>query len=245
MFPPQKPRKTRHDKGTIKATDRDIYLLKWVADMYAARFDTIEDLVYSNPGPGANPEGVSTSAVRQVVSRWRRAEWIEYRQLLAGEPPWVWMTHKGLVAFGFTAYRATPPAISRLRHIHALNVVRIDIEGEDDEWISERMIRAGLYSLPDTSEEHRHIPDAILRSYDGEQVIEVELTQKKPEELHKKMSSLVHAYDTSTMSYVYTRIRYFTPDKGVKKALESVRNHLLDHNQRRARLVEIELVSLE
>ena len=31
MFPPQKPRKTRHDKGSVKATDRDIRILPWIA----------------------------------------------------------------------------------------------------------------------------------------------------------------------------------------------------------------------
>jgi len=213
--------------------------------MYATPFNFIQDLVNARPGPGAGAEGVSESAVRQVVSRWRRAGWVEYQALLAGYPPWLWMTHKGLAAFGFTHYRAAPPAISRLHHLYAINAVRIDIEEEGDEWIAERAIRAGLYILPDTSEEHRHIPDGILHTDDGNHAIEVELTQKKPDDIYKKMYSLIHAYDAKTLRYFYSRIRYFTPDPHVQKGLEAAREKLREHNRQRAELVEIELINLD
>ena len=87
-----KTRKTRHDKGSIKANDRDIILLTCIAEQYAMRFDHVAVLASALPGPGANPEGISESAVRQVVDRWRRAGWIGYQQMLAGEPPWIWLT---------------------------------------------------------------------------------------------------------------------------------------------------------
>ena len=84
---PRKPRRTRHDKGSIKATDRDTILLTWIGEMYAVRFDQVVDLAARYPGPGASPSGLSESAVRQVVDCWRRAGWVGYQQFLAGEPP--------------------------------------------------------------------------------------------------------------------------------------------------------------
>ena len=55
--------------------------------MYAVRFDQVVDLAARYPGPGVHPDGLSESAVRQVVARWRHAGWIGYQQFLAGEPP--------------------------------------------------------------------------------------------------------------------------------------------------------------
>ncbi len=213
------PRKTRYDKGSIKANDRDIIILTIVAEQYAMRFDHVVQLARAYPGPGANPDGISVSAVRQMVDRWRRAGWVDYQQILAGEPPWLWLTKAGLAAFGFTQYKASPPAISRLRHIHAINVVRLEVEEEDQQWISERMIRAGMFTLPPMEAETRHISDGILRTDDGDFVIEVELTQKKPAELSLKMYALMHAWDSEQFTYAYSGIWYYTPDPRIEKGV--------------------------
>jgi len=69
----KKPRRTRHDKGSVKATDRDTLLLPWIGEMYALRFDQVVDLAARYPGPGVHPDGLSESAVRQVVNCWRHA----------------------------------------------------------------------------------------------------------------------------------------------------------------------------
>jgi hypothetical protein len=242
----QKPRKIRYDRGTIKANDRDILLLTWVADQYAARFDTIVDLARRYPGPGANPNGISASAVRQVVARWRLAGWVEHRQILAGEPPWIWLTREGLATFGFTQFKAAPPALNRIRHIHAINCVRLDIQDEGEQWISERMIRAGMFAVPQTAEETRHVPDAILVTDTGALAIEVELTQKKPDEIYRKMYALMHAWNHEAFVYAYAGIFYYTPDKGIAKALEAARQqHAKQHQMgQRAELVIIELLDL-
>jgi hypothetical protein len=239
-----KVRKTRYDKGSIKANDRDIITLTFIAEQYAMRFDNVVDLARALPGPGANPEGISVSAVRQMVDRWRRAGWVGYKQILAGEPPWVWLTREGLAAFGLTQYKAAPPAISRLRHIHAVNAVRLDIEEEDQEWISERMIRAGMYEPPQT-ETIKHIPDGILRTDEGDMVIEVELTQKKPADIYRKMHALIYAWDEQAFRYGYAGIWYYTPDKGIAKALQIARaghaEHMLGN---RAALVQIRVLEV-
>ncbi len=235
--------KTRHDKGSIKANDRDIILLTWIAEQYACRFDNVVDLARSYPGPGANPEGISESAVRQVVDRWRRAGWVGYRQMLAGDPPWIWLTREGLAAYDLTQFKAAPPAISRLHHIHAINAVRLDIEMEDDTWISERMIRAGMYEPPQT-EKVKHIPDGILKTDEGDYAIEVEIRQKKPADIYHKMYALIHAWDQQTFHYGYASIRYYTPDPRIAKALEIARAGHAEHYAERAALVEIELLEV-
>ena len=241
----EKQRKTRYDKGSVKATDRDVLLLTWIAEQYAARVNQVGDLMCLHPGPGAHPDGISESAVYQVVARWRKAGWVDYQQMLAGEPAWVWLTRAGLAAYGLTQFKASPPAISRLRHIYAVNDVRVDIQGEEDTWISERMIRAGMYQLPQTEEETRHIPDAILQTDKGEIVIEVELTQKKPDELYKKMYALIHAWDQERSHYRYAGICYYTPDPRIAKALEIAREaHATGISERRVHLVQIELIEL-
>lgn len=246
LKPDLKTRKTRYDRGTIKANDRDILLLTWIADQYAVRFDHVVDLARCYPGPGANPDGLSVSAVRQVVDRWRRAGWVEHRQILAGEPPWVWLTRAGLTAFGFTQYKAAPPALNRIRHIHAINCVRLDIQDEDEgeRWISERMIRAGLFALPELTAETRHVPDAILITAEGHVAIEVELTQKKPDEISHKMYALINAWDRDAFTYAYTGIYYFTPDKRIVKALEIARDGFDNRLMKRTGLIQIATLEL-
>ena len=243
LKPDLNPRKTRYDRGSIKANDRDILLLTWIADQYAVRFDTIVDLARCYPGPGANPNGLSVSAVRQVVDRWRRAGWVEHRQILAGEPPWVWLSRAGLAAFGFTQYKAAPPALNRIRHIHAINCVRLDIQEDGEQWMSERMIRAGMFALPQMEAETRHVPDAILVTDEGRVAIEVELTQKKPDEIAHKMHALIHAWDREAYTYAYTGIWYYTPDTRIVKALE-VACAAQSDQQSRVGLIQIEMIEM-
>ena len=244
MKEPLKLRKPRYDRGTVKANDRDILLLTWIAEQYAARFDTIVDVARCHPGPGANPDGISVSAVRQVVDRWRRAGWVEHRQILAGEPPWVWLSRAGLVAFGFTHYKAAPPALNRIRHIHALNCLRFDIQQEGEQWVSERMIRSGLFTLPEMTAETRHVPDAILLTTDGQIAIEMELTQKKPDEITRKMHALINAWNRETFAYAYSGIWYYTPDRRIAKALEIARAGFVNLYMQRAELIQIELLEM-
>lgn len=241
MQPPEKPRKIRYDKGSIKANDRDILALTWIAQQYAVRSDHAGQLISMHPGAGVGPEGLSWSAARQVIARWRKAGWVGYQQMLANEPPWVWLTRDGLAAYGLTQFKAAPPAVSRLRHLHAVNEVRLACyeqdEDDTDEWISERMIHAGMFALP-RSEETRHIPDGILKRGDGYYAIEVELRQKKPADIYKKMHALLHAWDKDAFSYFYQGIWYYTPDPHIQKALEVARDAHSKHTNR-TELIEI------
>ncbi len=227
--PEKRVRKTRDDKGSTKANDRDILVLTFIAEQYALRFDHIQELLNRFPGRGVNPDGLSDSATRQVIARWKRAEWVYAEQLLAGEPIWVWPTKSGIQKFGLAPYTSTPPALARIRHMHAINAVRLIIQTGEDEWISERAIRAGkFYAKGETG----HTPDAILKTDDDVIAIEVELTQKKPDDLHKVLYALLNARDEETSKYDYDEIWYYVTDPAIKKALVTARGKQFHRKER-------------
>ncbi len=208
---PEKVRKTRYDKGMTKVNDRDLHLIPWIGQQYAARFDHVYELISDTPGRGVSEKGLSESAARQVIQRWRQAGWVSYQPLIAGDPPWLWLSKEGIQAFGLTQYHtAAAPAYSRLRHIHAVNAVRLILQDDDDEWISEREIRAGkFYQRGETG----HTPDAILKAGSGEVIcIEVELTIKKPDELFKILYEVLNERQ-------YEKVWYYVTDEDVEKAL--------------------------
>ena len=210
-------RKTRDDKGDIQLTARDTLVLTWLGEQYAMRFDHIHALLNRYAGPGVSPQGLSVSAVRQVVARWHRAGWIEQRRLLAGEPPWLWLTREGLLAFALP-YTPGPPALTRLRHLHAVTAVRLLImpTQADALWVSERAIRAGTFhALGETS----HTPDALLCTDTDTIAIEVELTHKKPADLHKIVHTLLASRDAQKFTHTYTHVRYYVTDPAIEKAV--------------------------
>jgi len=148
------------------------------------------------------------------------------------------LTRAGLAAYDLTCYKAAPPAISRLHHIHAVNTVRFHLEDERRSWVSERAIRAGRYPVPQMERDTRHIPDGILRTPAGDICIEVELTQKKPDEHFHKMQAVLFASNPSTHRSAYADIWHYTPDPRIKKALEVAREaHTRDRH-----VVQIALV---
>jgi hypothetical protein len=186
--------------------------------------------------------------VRHVAARCQRAGWIDYQQILAGELPWVWLIRTVLIAFGFTDYKAAPPALNRIRHTHAVNAVGLMVQGKQETWIIECMILAGLCDLPQKCEETRYIPEGILHLTEGDIAVEVELTQKKPDELARKMHTLIHARNEQAFSYAYEAIWYSTSDKRMKKALETAKAEQSPWSNRhmgdRSEIVGIELLVL-
>jgi hypothetical protein len=111
-------------------------------------------------------------------------------------------------------YTARPPAAVRYHHLWAISEVRLhwfnsdeDEELEPGEWVSERWLRAELSGLrrrknminadeeaykpaPVKLVEPGGLPDALYVGDDWCDVVEVELTPKKPEELRAKLERL-------------------------------------------------------
>jgi hypothetical protein len=159
---------------------------------------------------------LSLRTVDDIVLRWKKAGFVEAKRFMLREPYWVWPKHKG-IAFVEQPYRYYEPNITTLRHMYAVNQVRLFVEarkasqGQSIVWRSERAIRREAGRAEDI-----HFVDAEV-TIDGDVVaIEVELTQKKSGRVAAVLDKLAERYDT---------IWYFTDKKttpSVSKAIASL-----------------------
>jgi len=187
-------RNERSDKGNVLVTGRDQRVGTWIGQQYIARLDQFQFLLGLEAGKGAKETGrISENAARNVASRWVQKGWAVYRKILVGEPAWIWLTRYGLQDLGLS-YKPYTPSIVSLKHMYAVNQVRIELEKKfpDSIWVSERDIRAKMFyqkgaRLP-------HVPDGILQTEKGDIAIEVELTLKKPLVLLAILRELVDLY---------------------------------------------------
>ena len=93
-----KKTKRRSDYGFVQATDRDLYVLKWIGQMYAARLDHVQVLgALKSEDAAIQAAGqLGYSAVKNIYRRWLKAGWIEKQKLLVGKPQWLWLSRRGL-----------------------------------------------------------------------------------------------------------------------------------------------------
>jgi hypothetical protein len=99
----QTGRARRADAGLIRTTERDLRLLRIVGEQYALSVPQLARLM-----------GRSEHAGRWLRERWQRAGWVEGRALIVGQPPFVWLTRRGLSAAGldYPVWRLTPGALA-------------------------------------------------------------------------------------------------------------------------------------
>src|SRR3954451_7381940 len=83
----------RADAGLVRATERDLELLRWVGEQYAVSLPQLARLM-----------GRSEHAARWLRARWQRAGWAQGRTVLVGRPVFVWLTREGTRAAG-VAYK--------------------------------------------------------------------------------------------------------------------------------------------
>jgi hypothetical protein len=218
-----KVRKQRSDKGNIMATKRDLYIIKWIAEMYAARFDQIQKLLSRFPDkhkPFKAGNLIAETTVKDQIARWQRAGWIEYKRFLADGRGFAWVTKKGLALVELDEiYAARAPAPTRLNHIYAVNQVRLWMDVQGFVWTSERRYRSQL-ERGKKGESTGPIPDAVVMSAKyGKIAIEVELSPKKPNELIDKLVNLV--------------VWFYVPNENIKGLVESACGALEENEQRR------------
>lgn len=170
----------RSDAGQIRATPRDTELLPWVVEMDGMPADLL-----------ARKGATSVGAVRNLLSRWRRAGWIESGRIDAG-PAWCWATKEGVTRFGRADYVPRPPSTARAAHTRAVIEARLMLERNtpDLQWRSERELRAGK------GVGTGHFPDAVISRPDevaerGEIALEVELTRKPTDRIRAIMQELL------------------------------------------------------
>lgn len=213
MVDHERQRAERSDKGTIRGTERDLALLRWVAQQYAVSLDDLTRLI-----------GASEHAARRLMQRWKQAGWAEGRVLLVRQPPVIWVTRKGQANAG-TSYRPWEPVLAKLEHIFAVNQVRITLEQRRPEgtWTSERDLlqarasqqrsaRLASQAAPPT----HHMPDALWEPQPGGDrvAIEVERSYKGSERTSQIMHDLL-------VIQRYPRVAYFTTPT-IKPHLERI-----------------------
>jgi hypothetical protein len=232
---PRPLRKTRSDKGLVMATARDLKILAWIADQYAVQFYQVQALLSRFPGAPLQSDVISEAVVKDQISRWQRAGWCEYKRFLAEGRGFAWMTRKGLQLLDLENYHAAPPAATRLSHLYAVNQVRLLLDREYP-WISEREIRSKLTLKK--GESPVPIPDGyILYKVTLRIAIEVEISQKKPAELQRKLQALVSylPFDEAVGNYrhFYSAVWFYVPDERIKRAVEAARDQLHQDWQKR------------
>jgi len=235
-YPPKKRphKKTRSDKGEIRATPRDIACILWIAEMYAVRSDQIRRLLSRYPDPAHPPQGklVSESVTREQISRWVRAGWVVYRRVLAAGPGWAYVTKKGLQLVDKDGvFLAKPPSPKRLNHIFAVNQVRLWMDVQQDyNWRSERVLRAELELK--RGESSGAIPDALILPEGVSTAVEVQISDLKPVEWVKKCKGLIYNW-TSDYQKRYPWIWVYIPTQELKEAGEAAVEDLNREDQDR------------
>jgi hypothetical protein len=158
---------------------RDLELVGWLGEQYAARTDQIEVLL-----------GCGPRTVQRVIARLRDNGLITTRRLLVGEPAWVIPTSTGLRAAG-QSFGAWQPRIGLLAHVAAVNDVRLHIQARspESEWVPERL-------LARERQAGEHLPDGVVITEGQRVAIEVELTVKSQRRLTAILDELNNRFDT-------------------------------------------------
>lgn len=160
---------------------RDLDLVAWTGEQYAARVDQVQALL-----------GCGPRTVQRVVARLRDAGLVEVRRLLVGDPAWVIPTTAGLRACG-VGYGQWCPRLGLLAHVAAVNDVRLHVKARSPqaEWVCERAVARERES------QREHLPDAVI-AIDGKRIaVEVELTVKSKRRVRGILGGLRHEYDAT------------------------------------------------
>jgi hypothetical protein len=209
------PVRERRWSRISELTARDGEALSWIGEQYGARLDVLAVLL-GRLSPETAGRPLSVSGVRKQVERWRKAGLVKVTRALGQS--WVTLSAHG---YGRTGQPYGPWAVpvSRVRHIHAVNVVRLWYEerpfAQRSPWISERALyvergRQGTWHIPDGAVADPRAPvDApgpVPRI-----AIEVELTHKGrrvyDEEVFAKLAAGVE------------QVNYFVPDEAFARRL--------------------------
>ena len=198
-----KRKKTRSDKGIVKLTKRDIFLMRWISEMYAIRFDHLRILLgrYSENKARQKEQNVASHSVtKRMIARWERGGIVQRKFFLHGEPQWVWLTKRGLELIDHE-WKENPPKVGLLNHSHTVNGVRLYLEERilkgaympyhKVAWIGERTVMRERRERG-----RRHIVDGELHHQGQVIAIEVELTVKSPPRLASILNELAEDYQT-------------------------------------------------
>jgi hypothetical protein len=157
---------------------RDVMLLGWLGEQYAARADQIEVLL-----------GCGPRSVQRVLLRLRDAGLVSTHRLLVGEPAWVTPTRAGLTACG-AQFKVWQPKVGQLFHVAAVNEIRLHVQARSpsSEWVPERV-------LARDRRPGEHLPDAMVITGSQRVAIEAELTVKSDRRVRAILDELTTRFD--------------------------------------------------
>lgn len=187
-------RKERSDAGTVRLTDRDIEVFRWLSDMKAMYESDLAVLFMRVAGTAPGSE-----AIRAVIRRWERAGYARAQKLLVGQPRIVWLLSPGAMIVGEESWRETAAQTS----IHQAEVahVRLWMEGRQWPsgpvvgWESERRLRQEAGFKAKSQGRPQHFPDAIATFEDRMRgAIEVERSPKELGRVRDIVSRLISTY---------------------------------------------------
>lgn len=237
-------RKTRRDKGKRQLSERDLWVLPWIASMYAIRFDQLQVLLSRQPGQRnktrTGPQGITDSAVDQVVDRWLEdPPLVEYDRGFRYTPGWIWLTPYAEREL-LLPYRRHNLRKGTLTHKYYINQVRLDYERRHPErkWKSEREIQREQ-PRREKGERVPHIPDGeIWRAGVRSFAVEVELSPKSDAQMDEILEELLEGEDA------YTGVFYFVSDHDevatqARRVVEAARERLLEDFQQKMQIIDL------
>ena len=216
----RQPYRPRRDRGRFRLTPRDEWGMRYIADMWALRFDQLLDMIalwgyqedmkryeqrFTARPKGPPPElptlqPQTKSKVLSIMHRWIEHGYAVTDQPYDRDPVWVTLTAKALHELQLP-YEAGFPSRSDLKessHIYACNQVRCKLMKTKTYgkyvWWSERAIKASWEEgAPGVA--YDQLPDAVLY-LDGvaRLCVEVELTRKADDRYDQALARLTALY---------------------------------------------------
>jgi protein involved in plasmid replication-relaxation len=174
----RRARSARRGSPGVLLHPRDLVLLGWLAEQYAATIDQLGVLL-----------GCGPRSVQRVLARLRDAGLVSTQRVLVEQPAWVMPTRAGLRACG-SQYKVWQPKLGVLLHTAAVNDVRLHIQvrSPGTEWVSER-------ALARDRREGEHLPDALVITEGQCVAVEVELTVKSERRIRAILGELTGRFD--------------------------------------------------
>jgi len=174
-------RKNREKKKKKKKRllhPRDLVLLGWLGEQYAATTDQVGVLL-----------GCGPRSVQRVLGRLRDAGLVSTRRVLVGQPAWVTPTRAGLRACA-SPWRVWEPKLGVLLHTAAVNDVRLHVQARSPgaEWVCER-------ALARDRRDGEHLPDGVVLVEGRRVAVEVELTVKSERRVRAILDELAGRFD--------------------------------------------------
>lgn len=176
-------------KKNVRLTERDLYVVRWIAEQQAVRLDTIGLLLKLQNC------GVDDRALRRLAQRWQALGLIQ-RARLIDAPSILWATPAGMRCAGLALHRGektTQPSFSTLHHTLAVARVRLEYNAPTTSWTCEWALRKQIGGA--------HLADGMANTAQGRVLIEVDRTQKESVRLAHIMASNVRMPGIDRVDY--------------------------------------------